>query len=63
MGRIYYTYNPNAVEPPEEEWEFNIECPNCGLELHEGDLVYEIKNEIIACEHCIGDLAHYVEDL
>ena len=70
MGRIIYGggYNPNAIEPPEPEWDFTVECPACGCELHEGDTVYQIKTQkggykIIACENCIDNLATFVEDL
>ena len=73
MGRInYYGYPSDNVEPPEDEFEITIECPQCGAELHEGEVVYQVMTrkgkafptyEIIACEHCIDDLGVYVEDL
>ena len=56
-------YNPTLVEPPEPDYEFTVECQHCGAELHEGNIVYERKGKIIACELCIDDLAVYVEDL
>lgn len=66
MGRIYF-YNPEAVEPPEPDYECEIECPKCGRTLREGDMVYEIYNHgspaIIACEYCIDELSRFVEDL
>lgn len=67
MGRWIYGSASDRVEPPEPTYEFNIECPNCGRELHEGDEVYEIYEHgsptIIACNYCINDLSRYVEDL
>ena len=55
------------IEPPEENYTNEIECPNCGRELHEGDMVFEIREkgepEIIACEYCIDELSRFVEDL
>ncbi len=60
------------IEPPEPRYECEVECPNCGMELHEGDRVYQMmkkhKNwlptlEIFACEYCINDFMTWVEDL
>lgn len=64
MGRIhYYGEASDRTEPPEDIFDFTIECPACGVELHEGETVYEINNKIVACENCIGDYARFVEDL
>ena len=58
-----------SLTPPEERYEFTVECPVCGAELHEGEIVYERFNRklktytIFACENCIEDFATYVEDL
>ena len=59
---------PEQLEPPEPDYEFTVECPNCGAELHEGELIYQKKKKdgswiVFACEHCIDDFASYVEDL
>lgn len=60
------------LEPHEPDYTINLECPECGRELHEGDKVYRIMTrkgkpfptyEIIGCEYCIEDLAEWVEDL
>jgi len=68
MGRIsYYGQASDRVEPPEPDYKLEMECPNCGTDLHEGDLVYEIYDHgsptIIACEYCINELSRFVEDL
>lgn len=64
MGRLYYYGEASdRIEPPENIYECTIECPACGAELHEGETVYEINNQIVACENCINDYARYVEDL
>ena len=67
MGRLIYGTPSDRVEPPEEDFDITIECPECGRELHEGDRVYQIYKKgsptIIACEYCIDDLADFVEDL
>jgi len=67
MGRWIYGSASDRVEPPEPSYDFNIECPNCGAELHEGDEVYQIYEKgsptIFACEHCIRDFSTFVEDL
>lgn len=51
-------YNPNAIEPPEEE---KIYCPVCYAELGYGDKVYFIGREIIGCTECIR--SEFVEDV
>lgn len=57
----------DRVEPPEPDYEFTIECPVCGAELHEGDEVYETTNNcshtIWACKYCIDNAMRFVEDL
>ena len=50
MGRIYYTYNPNAVEPPEPD---TYECPVCGAEIASGTFLYFNDGECVGCEDCI----------
>lgn len=36
--------------------EKSINCPNCGIELHNGDIMYQddYRNEII-CGYCLED--------
>ena len=69
MGRLIYGEASDRVDPPEPEYKYTVECPYCGTELHEGDLVYQKRNyktgayTIFACENCIDDFGMYVEDL
>ena len=66
MGRMIMVSH-DSIDPPEPMYEYTIECPECGAELHEGEKVYRIyKNGspvIVACEYCINSLEDYVEDL
>lgn len=58
MGRIIYTYNPDAVEPPEPT---TYECPICGHELTGGNVLYfDDNDDCIGCEDCIH--TKYAED-
>lgn len=54
-----WTYNPEAVEPPDEEM-FN--CPVCGEEIPYGtQLYYNSNKECVGCEHCLD--TKFVEDV
>lgn len=50
---MIHIYNPNAIEPPDEEW-LGV-CPNCGTPLNYDDDVYlaDIDNSVIGCQYCI----------
>ena len=51
--------NPNAVEPPEEEY---YECPVCGAEIPYGtELFYNKMGDCVGCEECIT--TKFVEDV
>ena len=58
MEMISYTYNPNAVNPPDEEM---YECPVCGAEIPNGTVLYYNGNECVGCEECIT--TKFVEDV
>ena len=55
---ISYTYNPNAVESPEEDY---YECPICGAELPSGSILYYRDSECVGCEECVK--TRYIEDV
>lgn len=52
MGRAW-EYNPNAIDPPEEE--FFATCPNCGSPLNWNDEVFllDADDSVIGCQYCM----------
>ena len=60
MNRWTYTYNPNAVEPPEDDAVY--ECPVCGTELYDGhELYYDKDGDCVGCEFCVT--TRFAEDV
>ena len=55
---IMVSYNPNAVEPPDDEM---YECPVCGAEIPYGTELYFNGSECVGCEECIS--RRFVEDV
>ena len=56
-------YNPNAVEPPEDDEEY--ECPVCGETLSGGhELFINDNGDCVGCEFCISrkEAAEYFEE-
>ncbi len=58
MNRWFY--NPEAVEPPEEEEE-KMYCPVCDHRIYCGEYLYfDRHRECIGCEYCT--FTKFVED-
>lgn len=65
MGRMIPIYNPEAVDPPDQD-PGHMVCPICGARLHYDDIYYVITErgyrKIIACQYCIDELAEFVQE-